>query len=196
MPLVLVTPPASEPVSLAEAKAHLRVDHTDDEALIAALVTAARDLVESSTGRVLVTQTWRLDLAGFPAGAGEIELPKPPCASVTSVAYTDPSGASQTLAGSDWTLVSDTGPRAAAARLMPTSGTVWPVTQDIANAVRITFVAGYGAASAVPKSLNAVLLLLLGDLYASREAQTMQAALNANPTVDRLLGPYRVIWTG
>lgn len=196
MPLVLVTPPASEPVSLKEAKEHLRVDHASDEALIASLIAAARDAVEAHTGRALVTQTWRLDLSAFPACDGGIEIPKPPTASITSIAYTDTAGASQTLAGSEYTLVADVGPRAGVARVVPAYGKAWPSTQDVPNAVRITFVAGYGAASAVPQSIRAALLLLLGDLYGNREAQTAQIVLNSNPTLDRLLNPYRVEWFG
>ena len=59
MPSVLVTAPTEEPVSLAEAKLHLRVDYTNDDVLIGALITAARQHAENDTRRALVTQTWR-----------------------------------------------------------------------------------------------------------------------------------------
>ena len=67
MPLNLITPPAVEPVTLADAKAHLKVDTTDDDALITALITAARARAEWHTGRALITQSWTLWLDAWPA---------------------------------------------------------------------------------------------------------------------------------
>ena len=66
MPSVLVTAPAAEPLTLAEAKLHLRVDDTADDALIGALITAARQHAEHDTRRALVTQTWKLALDASP----------------------------------------------------------------------------------------------------------------------------------
>ena len=66
MPLQLVTPPAEEPVSLADAKLHLRVDFTDDDALITSLIAAARQAAETLTGRQIVTARWKLVLDSFP----------------------------------------------------------------------------------------------------------------------------------
>ena len=194
MPLILLSPPAVEPVTLAEAKAHLRIDHSDDEAVIDGFIVAARDMVEAATGRALISQTWRLDLAGFPACDGAIDLPRPPTASVTSIAYTDAAGATQTITPSDYSLSAGAGPRAAAAQIVPAYGIYWPATRDQANAVRITFVAGYGATgAAVPAALIAAIKLHLGDLYANREGSGAVEML-PNPTIDRLLAAYRVAW--
>lgn len=66
MPLQLVTPPAGEPVSLAEAKQHLRVDGDDDDLLIGSLIAAARQAAETQTGRQLITARWKLVLDAFP----------------------------------------------------------------------------------------------------------------------------------
>jgi len=73
MSLTLNTPPAAEPVTLADAKAHLKVDSTDDDALIASLITAARARAEWHTGRALVTQSWTLWLDAWPQ-RGIIEI--------------------------------------------------------------------------------------------------------------------------
>jgi len=95
MPLQLVTPPAEEPVSLAEAKQHLRVDGGDDDLLIGSLITAARQAAETKTGRQLITARWKLVLDAFPCHA--ILLSKCPVQSVVNIQYLDMNGMSQTL---------------------------------------------------------------------------------------------------
>src|SRR5262245_1528310 len=81
--LVLVTPPAVEPLTLGEVKVHLRVDHTADDEDISDLITAARELCEEQSGRSLATQTWRLELDRFPAWS--FRLLRGPLQSVTSI---------------------------------------------------------------------------------------------------------------
>lgn len=66
MPLQLISPPAEEPLSLAEAKLHLRVDFSDEDALISALISAARQAAETITARQLVTARWKYILDAFP----------------------------------------------------------------------------------------------------------------------------------
>lgn len=90
----LITAPAVEPVTVAEARAHLYVGHSDDDAIIGAFIAAAREDCEHRTQRALVTQTWERTLDGFPAA---ISLPMAPLASVTSVKYIDGDGNEQTL---------------------------------------------------------------------------------------------------
>jgi uncharacterized phiE125 gp8 family phage protein len=85
MSLQLLAPPAAEPVTLAEAKAHLKLDTSDEDALVAALITAARARAEWHTGRAFVTQRWRLRLDAWPQ-QGVIELPLPPLVSVEDLA--------------------------------------------------------------------------------------------------------------
>ena len=84
MPLTLTTPPALEPLTLAEAKAHLKVDTSDDDALISAMIAAARARAEWHTGRAAITQGWTLHLDAWPQ-SGTIEIPLPPLQSVASV---------------------------------------------------------------------------------------------------------------
>ena len=118
MPLQLVIPPAEEPVSLAEAKLHLRVDFPDDDALIVSLIAAARMAAETLTGRQLVTARWKLvldsfpgpSLMGVPAGRSfslpghAILLPKCPLQSVVSLQYLDMASTTQTMPSSDYTV--------------------------------------------------------------------------------------------
>ena len=103
MPLQLITPPAEEPVSLLDAKAHLRVDFDEDDGLIVSLITAARQAAESITGRQIVTARWKMvidcfpgpSLMGVPAGltftlpGHAILLPKCPVQSVFAIRYLD-----------------------------------------------------------------------------------------------------------
>ena len=165
MTLKLITAPAAEPITLAEAKAHLRVDASTDDAIITAMIQAVREQAEHETGRALITQTWERVLDAFPAV--EIELGRLPVASITSIKYLDANGAQQTLDSSQYLLDADTAP----GWVLPVADAVWPATADSANAVRVRFVAGYGASgAAVPASVRAWMLLHLGALYRQREA--------------------------
>ena len=96
---VLITPPATEPVSLAEAKLYLRIDQDDEDDLIRALVVAARLLVEAASGRMLIDQGWRIVLDRWPAG-GVLRLPLSPVRQVTGVRVRDAAGAAAELAAS------------------------------------------------------------------------------------------------
>jgi uncharacterized phiE125 gp8 family phage protein len=190
--LTLVTPPASEPVSDTEAKLHLRVDHTADDSLIDSLITAARRQVETHTGRALVTQTWDMALDGWPCG-GEIDIPLPPLQSVTSLTYYDTSSNATVWSSSNYQVVTD-GVRG---RLVLGYGKTWPaVTLRPAAGIIVRFVAGYGAASAVPEDIKAAIKLWLGHLYANREAVTGTGGVTVGPqvvpmAVDALLAAYR-----
>lgn len=190
MPLVLVTPPESEPVSVPEALTHLRVEGWEDADHVAALIATARQYVEDYTWRALVTQTWELALDEFPEGA--IELAKGRLASVTSVRYVDTAGVEQTLAPAGYQVDDVREP----GRVLPSPGTSWPSTQaGRVNAVRVRFVAGYGVAAAVPAPIKAALLLIVGHLYEHRELEivgTITTSLKFS--IEALLDPYRLHW--
>lgn len=134
--LVLVSPATAEPIARAEAKAHLRVDSTDDDVLIDALIAAARGQVEAMTGRALVLQRFKLQLDAFPA---TIRLPRAPAVAIDSIVYIDAAGVSQTLAASGYAADLASQP----ARVAPAYGEVWPETRDQMNAVSVTFRAGH-----------------------------------------------------
>lgn len=186
MALVLVTPPAEEPVSLDEAKAHLRVDHDTDDDLITALIAAARQFAETFTRRAFVTQTWRLELDAFPA---EIRLPRSPIQAVTSVQYVDEAGSTQTLGSSLYVLDKATEP----ARLIPAYDQSWPAARNFTAALKVTYTAGYGDAAAVPQAIKQALLLLIGHWYERREAVSVAAPPAEMPmAVDALLWQHRL----
>jgi len=192
MNLKLVTPPAVEPLSLAEAKDHLRVDGTAEDALIGALVQAARESLDGAAGwlgRALVTQTWDWLLDEFPAASDRaLRVPLPPLQSVASLKYLDLAGTEQTWSPANYLVDA----AAAPARILPAYGLAWPTARRVANAVTVRFAAGYGGAgNLVPGPVRAAMLLLIGDLYRHREAK-IDAALAGNPAVMALLAPYRV----
>lgn len=163
MPLIIITAPTEEPVTLAEAKLHCKVDGTDDDTLLTALIVAARQQAEHRLGRALCTQTLEKVLDIFPDG---IKLPMPPAVSVTSVKYLDADGTEQTLSGASYTLDKDSAP----GWLVPAYGLSWPDTRAVPNAVRVRYVAGYGAATAVPQSIKAWMLMAISTMYGQREA--------------------------
>lgn len=176
--LTQTSAPASEPVTTAELKSWLRIEHSSDDTDIAALGLAARRLVESYLGRQLVTATWRLTLDGFPWPGGwaylevptlfpdphTIRLPKAPLQSVTSVEYYDLTGTLQTLAADTYNVDAAHDP----GRILLAMGKVWPVTQLRPGAVRVTFVAGYGNAAAVPEELKLAIKMLAAHWYERR----------------------------
>jgi uncharacterized phiE125 gp8 family phage protein len=187
MPVKLITAPATEPITLAEAKLHLRVDAsaTDEDALISALIVAARQDAEHETGRALITQTWELALDCF---LSEIRLQKPPIASIVSVKYIDTAGVLQTLASSAYLLDAHSEP----GRLTPAYGTCWPANRVQANAVMIQYTAGYADAASVPQTIKNWMLMRIATLYAHREEYVAGQTIAALPFVDRLLDPYRI----
>lgn len=196
MALTLVTKPTEEPVTLDEAKAHLRVESTAEDALIQALIAAAREYAESVTGRQLVTATWDLKLDAFPADGAAIELPKAPLRSITSVTYVDTAGATQTWASGKYVVDAPSGPEALPGRLAPAYGESYPATRDTLNAVTIRFEAGYGTAADVPQAIKQAMLLHIGHLYENRQSVVVGAGAGAAIAVpqatDWLLAPYRV----
>lgn len=145
-------------VSTADMKAHLRVDHSDEDALIDAYTEAATRYVEKGTGTALRSQTWVLSLPSFPVGP--VSLPGGRVTAVSSVQYLDRAGVLQTLAPAEYTLADAMVPA-----LIETSA-VWPATSDRADAVTITYTVD---ASNEPSLLQAV-RLLTSHWYENREA--------------------------
>lgn len=192
MALILVTAPVVEPVTLSEAKTHLRVDVTDDDALITALITTAREHIERHCRpRVaMITQTWRYIADDWPAG-DTLELRPYPVQSVTSISYTDADGATATYAASNYLV--DTASKPGRLRLKTAS--TWPsVTLQELNGLTVEFVAGYGDNSlAVPQPLRQAILLLLGHWYENRELSITTGAVPAELpfAVSALMGPWR-----
>lgn len=186
MAVKVTVEPTAEPVSVAEALAHCRIDHSDDNALLLRLISAARRRVETTLRRALMSQTLRLSLDAFPCGA--IVLPRPPVAAVTTIAYTDSAGDSQTVAS--YLLDAESEP----ARLSPAYGAAWPTARCQPNAVQITYSAGYASAAAVPPTIKLAILMLVAHWYEHRESAMDEGKLSETPqAVDFLLAGERVV---
>lgn len=132
----LLAAPLAEPIHLDEAKKHLRVTTSDDDAAIARMIRAARRHAETWCRRAFVRQQRRLALDAFPA---VIEIPVGPLRAVSSIQYLDTSGALQTLSTSLYR-VDTYGERA---RITPAYGESWPSTYPVTNAVLVTYTAGH-----------------------------------------------------
>ncbi len=189
MALKVITPPASEPLDLATAKVHLRVDTTDDDALITSLITAARQYCEQYQNRAYVTQTLELTLDEFPDMP--FDLPMPPLQSVTSIKYIDKDGLETTWDPANYIVDVDSQP----GRIALAYGKTLPtVTLKPVNAVKIQFVAGYGATAAVPQTVKQAMLLLIGAWYEQREALVVGSTVTTVPfAVEALLWQDRVV---
>jgi uncharacterized phiE125 gp8 family phage protein len=190
MALHLITPPTVEPVTLAEAKVALRVEDSLRDALITGLIEAAREHAEHHTGLAFVNQTWELRLDAFPAPGDDIVLGKGPVASITSIFYVDTSGVEQTLATSVYAL-DVSGPGYARLKF----GQAWPGARVEPNAVRVRFVAGYGASgAAVPELIRQWINMHVGSGLKAAESFASGISVTALPNryVDALLDPYRL----
>jgi uncharacterized phiE125 gp8 family phage protein len=183
MALVLLTPPAAEPLSLAEVKLHLKVDTAADDALIANLIVAARQAAEEHGAMALVTQAWRLRLDAFPAGpagwwdgwrqgslaaaaAGAIVLPRPPLLSVSAVRAYDDADTASVMPPADYFVDTAAWP----GRVVLRAGKSWPAARlRPAGGVEVDFSAGFGAGgSAVPWAIRQGLLTHIAWLYQNR----------------------------
>lgn len=186
MALKLIIAPALLPITVAEAKAHLRVDVSDDDTLITAYITAAAQLAEQATGRALLPQTWEITLDAFPDA---FELTRTPVTSITSLIYADATGTDITLSNTLYTL--DTADEFGPAYCVPAYGTTWPATRDQVNAVRLRFVAGWADAASVPESVKAWVKLMVGAMYENREAEGARQTHTLG-YADRLLDRYKL----
>lgn len=155
------------PVTLDDAKDHLRIDGTQDDDTLTANLSAACDYIERETRQQLVARDFLMVLDSFPAERFT-KLPKPPLLSVASVKYTDATGTEQTIDPAAYTVDAVTIP----GRIVLAPGQSWPGTNGSANCVRIRFTAGYANAAAVPPLLVQGIKLLVGHYFENREAAT------------------------
>ena len=183
---VLKTGPAAELLTLAEAKTYLHIDHDAEDDEITQMIVEARKAVESFTSRQLITATWVLRMDQFVA---VITPPRPKLLSVTTFAYVDSNGDSQTLTeGEDFDIDIYSTP----GRIVPVYGGSWPSTRGHINDVTITHTAGYGAtASTVPDDLRKAHKLLLGHYHEHREQWIAGESIAKFPTAEHLMWEYR-----
>lgn len=213
--LELVMAPSIEPLTLAEVKVYLRVDYTDEDDLIAMLITSAVTALDGwsdgKLGRALISQEWKMHLDGFPSdtltrralGRADrssaegivtatgydlgIHVPLPPLISVDAVKYLDAGGVEQTLSSSVYT-VEIRGKSDSRIRL--NDGESWPSYRAESGCVRIDFTAGYGTlASDVPATIRQAMLMAVADAYDNRGMGKSDVTMTA---YDNMLSAYRV----
>jgi len=199
MSFTLITPPAVEPVTLTELKAHARIDTSADDALAAMLITAARLWAESYTRRAFMTQTWRLSLDAWPESS-VVELPRPPLTNVDEITTYDDNDAG-TIWGAENYYV-DTGNEPG--RLALRAGRTWPVPTRAVKGISIDFTAGYGTtASDVPEAIKLAIKQLAAHWYEHRgeavvmgssrhDAVANQTGVNMPLVIQALLDPYTI----
>ena len=185
------TVPTVEPVTLEQMKAHSRIDDFDDDALIDLQITAARRWVENFTHRALITQTYTYKIDSFPNSTTTvIELPGGNTQSVTSIAYLDTNGDSQTWASANYItdLTSQPGLIGLAFNI------AWPSIREWSLPITITYVAGYGDAPAdVPAELQAAIKLVASELHENREESVMGSTVTSVQwSAQRLAEAYRI----
>ena len=184
--LTIYSKPAVEPLSVVDAKTHLHVTGNDEDTYISALITDAREHVENYTGRALINQTWDLYVDQFPYVGDVITIPKAPLSSVTSITYVDTAGATQTLSSSVYTADTDSEP----GRVYAAYNQTFPDIRTQSKAVKVRFVAGYGAdGDSVPSPIVQAIRLLT---QIEKEQPTGDVRDALEDSVARLLSPYRL----
>lgn len=207
MPLIQLSTPDAEPLTLSEAKNHLRVDEafTEDDGLIIGLIAACREYAEHLTQTRLISQKWRYVLDAFPgpsltavpAGkpyslpAHAILLPKAGVTAVDTVDYYDLGGTWRTMPAADY--IADLA--GYPPRITPVFGKIWPIPMPQIGSVRVDFTIGKASAADVPEGIKAWMKIRLDTLYNFRgeNAVTKTGKLTPLPHVDRLLDPYRLV---
>lgn len=188
MALKLMAAPAVEPVTLEEAKAQLRIDGDEEDALLATLITVARLHIERSLDRCLITQSWAWYLDAWPR-ALHIALPMAPVQAVTAITTFAVDDAESAFDADDYFVDADGEP----ARVVLRGALAWPTPGRRANGIKVAFTAGYGDTGGdVPAPLRQALLMLVAHWQERREPVALDAApLEVPATVAALLAPYR-----
>lgn len=187
MGLTLVTAPTNDPVTVDELRAHARIDHTEEVAELTMARDAAVQHVEHVTGRQLCSATWRYSTWPVDVSVGSlIRLPKGQLQSVTSVQVRNADGTYTTISPEAYELVNDVEP----GYVLITSA--WAMPGNWPDAIRITFVAGYGLPSQVPASLRRTILAIASSLYSHREAEVTERALIELGWINKSLWAYKL----
>ena len=189
MPTKVITAPTYEPISAADVAEYIRVDDlAEDQLLLDGMITAARQYLEQYLSRPIATQTLEEALTGW---TDPIVLDSS-LQSVTSIKYLDLNGVEQTLASNQYLVDTYSEP----AQITPAYNVEFPELYAVPNNVKIRYVAGYTSGGSpdlnpMPKPLRFAMMLIIGDLYANREAGG-DKPYQINPTVESLLQFYRL----
>jgi uncharacterized phiE125 gp8 family phage protein len=195
--------PTVEPMTVTGAKVHLRVDTADEDDLIANLIQAAREYVETRTGLALLPQTFVLQLDRFPfmdrietwpapaSPLGAILIPKRPVASVTSIVWTDQNGSPTTVNSSTYQVDLNS----KYARIVPNVNSFWPNQSSPGLApmagVQVTFVSGFNLPTLIPANLMTAMRLMVGHWYINREEVAVDnrlVAIQLPAAAEQLIG--------
>jgi uncharacterized phiE125 gp8 family phage protein len=198
--LTIVAQPMIEPLTLAEVKTHLAVDHDDEDVWVTAAIKGARVATELYTGRRWLSQTLRLTLADWPDcldvndvsydPLGYVRLPVEPVQSVSSVEYLDEDKVLTTIDSSDIDSWLDHSPPL----ICPDPDSDgWPEVGSYLGAVRVEFIAGYASAEQVPASVKTAMLLTIGHWYENRGDQSPSQSSGLPPAARFQLD---LLWTG
>jgi uncharacterized phiE125 gp8 family phage protein len=186
MPAILLTPPAVEPWTVAEAKDFLRVEHSDDDTIIAALIAAARGHVEALTRRALLTQSWRFVLDAWPAN-GRIVLRMGPLRSVIAARVYDIANHASSIDLESFVVEP-------AADVIASPCWALPVPGRLTAGIELDLQFGYGASAAdVPDPLRHAVRMLVAHWYENRGLAAVGSSVAALPAgIEALVAPYRV----
>lgn len=189
--LVRIADPAATPVSVSDCKAHLRILHSDEDALITGLLNAAVAYVDGHgvLGRAMVTQTWRQTVGQNP---GTVRLQMAPFQSLAAVKYFDTSGVEQTATLSDFDVFGG----ADSTTVSPKPGFSWPTAQDRPDAIAIEYVAGDGDAGDVSAGIKQAILMLVAHWYEHRETAVEKSQSEVPFGFKELLNVERTRWYG
>lgn len=176
----LVTPPAVEPVTLAEAKTYVRVDHASDDVVLQGMIEAAREVAEHFTRRAFITQVWETTHAYGVQAASSWAFGRRPVQSIQSVTAYAEDGTPTVMPVGEYALDGDT--------IVLGFAKAWPIGQRQVDALVVRWTAGYGAApDDVPGAIRAAILQMVAAQYADRERGAI-----VDGGVARLLAPFKV----
>lgn len=189
MALTLISPPAVEPLSVAEAKDHLRVDHDDEDTYISSLILTSRLHIEAALSLTLIDQTWRWTFDAWPKQGATITLPLRPVSSINRIEIFNEQDVGEEVPGEDYDLDGDQVPP----RIIRNTAQ-WPRPKISNGGIAVVFESGFGAApEAVPQPIRHALALLVAHWYEHREPIEIGSKATAVPdTVSTLLQPYKV----
>lgn len=207
--IVVATAPAAYPVSLADAKTHLRMDLSADDTYIDGLIAVATAAAEKFTGRALINRTYDMYLDAWPCEAARsnewwdgvregafvgnpvraLELPFPPLSSVSGVTYYDDSDNATAWASTNYHVDTKSEP----GRIALKQGGIVPLPTKTINGIKVSFVAGYGAgASNVPDVIVQAVKMIIAHLYEKRGEDKGEDAVVASGA-SKMLQAYRVM---
>lgn len=184
----VVTPPVApnnRPVTVERARQQCRIPDESQDDLLAEMIDAAAQYVQTSGRLILCPQTIRVQWPCFPGGDAFLNLPLGPVRGTVTLEYKEP-------AAGAWTAIANFQPwlDALPARLAPAASTLWPATQASAvPSVRATYAAGYATASAIPANLKNAVLMLVRINYESPDGYAKTGTIKVPDLVEQMVGP-------